>query len=313
MEHLIFLYYFIGLFPGLGAGALAWAFSLGHQSPLSKKFLQLFSLMMVYFTQMVVVYYFIHISGNDPLLVESWSQPLYLLIYSFYPILAVRFFLELLQIPEKGWLQNLSRGLSALGIGMLFAILLFYSGFQERIDAFRFWVQFIYIPLFLALLSFLVGLQFIRVKLITDPWKKTTVWVSNLLILAFFPLFILDAFWPVLQMKFRIIPEGFNFFGIFFMAYSLFFFFRWRILLKDVADKTVKESPSILPDSQRLKALNLTDREAQVLLLVFDGRGNQEIADSLKVSLGTIKNHIYHIFQKSGASSRRELLAMLEG
>lgn len=310
MQHLIFFYYFLGLFPGLAAGGLAYSFSLGHQSPLSQRYLRLFALMMVYFTQMVVVYYAIHVSGFDPLAVEAWSQPLYQLIYSLYPVLAAGFFLELLQIPFRGWRRNLSLGLSGLGLGLLLVLFVAYPEQQARIAAFRFWVQFVYVPLFLAFLIGLVVLQFLHHRTITDPWKKKTVLGSNLLILGFFPFFVLDALWPLLQMRFRIVPEGFNFFGFFFIAYSLFFFFRWRILLKEEADRRpVVRGPAV--DPARLLTFGLTEREEEVLQLAMSGLGNQEISDRLSISLGTVKNHVYHVFQKTGASSRRELLSML--
>lgn len=310
VQHIIFFYYFLGLFPGLAAGGLAYSFSLGHQSPLSQRYLRLFSLMMVYFTQMVVVYYAIHVSGFDPLAVEAWSQPLYQLIYSFYPVLAAGFFLELLQIPFRGWQRKVSWGLSLFGAILLLVLLVFYPEQNARIAAFRFWVQFVYIPLFLIFLIALVVIQFMRQGTITDSWKKKTVLGSNFLIVIFFPLFVLDALWPLLQMRFRIVPEGFNFFGFFFIAYNTFFLFRWRILLKDSADQKFPSSgPQV--DKPRLAALGLTNREEEVLQLAFAGLGNQDISDRLGVSLGTVKNHVYHIFQKTGASSRRELITML--
>lgn len=52
----------------------------------------------------------------------------------------------------------------------------------------------------------------------------------------------------------------------------------------------------------------LTRSERQVLNLILTGKKNQEIADTLFVSLATIKTHIYHIFQKTMVKSKRELI-----
>ena len=50
----------------------------------------------------------------------------------------------------------------------------------------------------------------------------------------------------------------------------------------------------------------LTDRERDVLKCMVDGLNNQEIADQLVISLGTVKFHISNIFQKLGVDSRVE-------
>jgi len=53
-------------------------------------------------------------------------------------------------------------------------------------------------------------------------------------------------------------------------------------------------------------AEDLTQREIEVLVEVSLGRSNQEIADTLVVSLGTIKSHLNHIMGKLDARNRTE-------
>jgi two-component system, NarL family, response regulator LiaR len=50
----------------------------------------------------------------------------------------------------------------------------------------------------------------------------------------------------------------------------------------------------------------LTDRERDVLKCMVDGLNNNEIAEKLIVSLGTVKFHISNIFQKLGVDNRVE-------
>lgn len=52
----------------------------------------------------------------------------------------------------------------------------------------------------------------------------------------------------------------------------------------------------------------LTRSERQILNHILTGKKNQEIADDLFVSLATVKTHIYHIFQKTMVTSKRELI-----
>jgi DNA-binding NarL/FixJ family response regulator len=52
----------------------------------------------------------------------------------------------------------------------------------------------------------------------------------------------------------------------------------------------------------------LTKREQQVVSLVVDGLNNREISEQLHVSEHTVKNHLFHVFEKLGISSRIELV-----
>jgi DNA-binding NarL/FixJ family response regulator len=52
----------------------------------------------------------------------------------------------------------------------------------------------------------------------------------------------------------------------------------------------------------------LTKREEEVMRLVAEGLQNREIAKELKLSEHTIKNYLFHIFDKFGVSSRVELV-----
>jgi two-component system, NarL family, response regulator LiaR len=50
----------------------------------------------------------------------------------------------------------------------------------------------------------------------------------------------------------------------------------------------------------------LTEREQDVLRCMVDGLNNNEIAGKLFISLGTVKFHISHVFQKLGVKTRVE-------
>ena len=54
----------------------------------------------------------------------------------------------------------------------------------------------------------------------------------------------------------------------------------------------------------------LTDRERDVLRCMVSGKNNQEIADELIISLGTVKFHVSNIFQKLGVDSRVEAVKL---
>lgn len=58
--------------------------------------------------------------------------------------------------------------------------------------------------------------------------------------------------------------------------------------------------------------LNLTEREQELLGLLLDGLSNQQISDTLHISMSTVKTHMHNIFQKAGVTHRYEILRMYE-
>ena len=57
----------------------------------------------------------------------------------------------------------------------------------------------------------------------------------------------------------------------------------------------------------------LTQREEAIVSLVAEGLKNREIAESLKLSEHTVKNHLFRVFEKLGISNRAELILYLLG
>jgi two-component system, NarL family, response regulator LiaR len=53
----------------------------------------------------------------------------------------------------------------------------------------------------------------------------------------------------------------------------------------------------------------LTAREKEVLALVVEGLGNQQIAERLTITLATVKYHIQHLYGKLGVRTRTGLVA----
>ena len=75
-----------------------------------------------------------------------------------------------------------------------------------------------------------------------------------------------------------------------------------------------EQMSDVLPSLRKLdaarrqsKAFGLTRREIDILRAVVAGCTNKEIAERSAISENTVKSHLTHIFNKSGASNRVEL------
>ena len=88
------------------------------------------------------------------------------------------------------------------------------------------------------------------------------------------------------------------------------------VLHPTIARKVLNRFTNITSETQKQKTQNiLTEREIEVLQLATQGSSNQEIADSLFLSLRTVQSHLNHIFNKLQVSSRTEAVvrALKEG
>ena len=93
-----------------------------------------------------------------------------------------------------------------------------------------------------------------------------------------------------------------------------------RTVIKAVAAGQVQLSPQVssylLRELQEpVRPTTLTDREAQVLNLLAQGKSNKEIASYLQIAEDTVKSHIRHILTKLGVQSRTQavILAIRQG
>jgi two-component system nitrate/nitrite response regulator NarL len=70
----------------------------------------------------------------------------------------------------------------------------------------------------------------------------------------------------------------------------------------DGASRTTVET-----STRRGTALRLTRREREIIEYVCKGMKNREIAEALSITAGTVKVHLMHIFEKTGARDRFQL------
>lgn len=81
-----------------------------------------------------------------------------------------------------------------------------------------------------------------------------------------------------------------------------------ELLSRMLADRAAALRPADLSPTPSPPAL--TARETEVLRLLADGTGNQEIADSMFISVTTVRNHVQNIFRKLDVHSKLEAVSL---
>jgi DNA-binding CsgD family transcriptional regulator len=76
---------------------------------------------------------------------------------------------------------------------------------------------------------------------------------------------------------------------------------------------TEPDAPSPIDRIVIAETFRLTRRESEIAVLLADGFGVDTIASRLGLGRGTVRDHLRHIFEKTGAHSQPALVALLRG
>jgi two-component system NarL family response regulator len=81
--------------------------------------------------------------------------------------------------------------------------------------------------------------------------------------------------------------------------------------IRTVARGGTAYAPEFLGRRNRIdRTKDLTKRELEVLALIAKGLSNESIAETLSLSLGTVKSHVHNLLEKLVARSRTEAIAL---
>lgn len=89
-------------------------------------------------------------------------------------------------------------------------------------------------------------------------------------------------------------------------AIAISFFFIGAFLFRKKSDSSTKEEKII--DKEKINKLGISDREYEVLQLIYKGLSNSEIANQLYVTESTIKTHVSNLLVKLNVKSRTQAI-----
>lgn len=95
---------------------------------------------------------------------------------------------------------------------------------------------------------------------------------------------------------------------------ELLYYLSAEILLLVYALKylftTIEEPAAVLPD-RFVARYGISPREREIISMIVQGYGNRKIGEALFISAMTVKNHIYHIYQKTGVENKIQLINII--
>jgi DNA-binding CsgD family transcriptional regulator len=122
--------------------------------------------------------------------------------------------------------------------------------------------------------------------------------------------------WYLAFLVLSMTPLALSGYHVLFRQVFLLVFLSWHlipILFLNIYLNKYQESESLLPDDfeSRLMAFvekhEISKRECEVVRLICRGLSNQEISETLFISLQTVKDHTHRIFVKTGVRNRVQL------
>jgi DNA-binding CsgD family transcriptional regulator len=141
---------------------------------------------------------------------------------------------------------------------------------------------------------------------IESPWLQS-------LIRTFLVFFAVFAFLAVAQFVVQNIPSSPDFlhdYPLEELLYYMGFVILAIIYISRFFAEPGRGAAFNVPD-EFLRQFGISHRERDIIEMMAKGFSNNAIAEKLYISTLTVKNHVYHIYQKTGAGNKVQLLNMM--
>ena len=162
---------------------------------------------------------------------------------------------------------------------------------------------------FLALLAlqvFAVTVVLVRLGSTEPARLRSILRVLAIFVAAFTPLGVLQFLAqnsPTAPPLLRDFPVGET-------AYYLVLVVAAIVLLARNFSEPTRSPATDLP-ADFVRRFGISNREREIIEMMAQGLSNSAIAEKLFISTVTVKNHIYHIYQKTGAGNKVQLLNLM--
>ncbi len=193
---------------------------------------------------------------------------------------------------------------------LLFASYIFFGVYDESIGSISFHPdlkEIIYIFSGIHTLVFVFGILYlvVRTRKIKDiNRRKAYRW--------FYSIYGFILVFTVVTLNLSLANPFFGLlFVLGFMGFHVVPVLFLNIYLQNYYVDNVEDESFLDKMNSIIEKYKISNRETEVIELICKGMTNQEISDSLFISVQTVKDHIYHIFLKTGVKNRVQLTNLL--
>jgi DNA-binding CsgD family transcriptional regulator len=302
MKHLLFLYFFSALSIGLvsyGLLALAYIKSKERQIIDFGYFYTSFTLIVVSY---IFLYYFDSSRAGDAVFfryVDFFESR----VAQYFLMHALPVFAHSLSQAGNRRSKNRWIGISALLLFILNMALDLYVKNELYSDI----MSIVKHGILVGIMVYTIVIFKKRATGLAPGKEKTALKRFYGISLGFLPGVIFDSFFNMVS-PFRFFPILYSGFGLLAACY-----FSSQLFEKSeavVEDKSKRDSDSRHAIEMFIKTHGFSAREIEIVDLIVKGKSNQEIADTLFISLNTVKTHIRNIYQKAEVKRRFEFISL---
>ncbi|GCF95356.1 helix-turn-helix transcriptional regulator [Enterococcus florum] len=185
-------------------------------------------------------------------------------------------------------------------------------------SAFKVWLYYLPNQLFLFYLGCYAWRQFRKNTKISETTRKYLKWASIIALIFSIAIILEDTFvifnidqYTSLTIKIynRNICE--DIFSILVSLMVIYYFLRDHAVREEQLLQTEEENRELY-FLQFCQVHQFTQREMEIFQLLLEHKPNQEIADELFLSVGTVKTHVHNIFIKLDIKKRTQIQAIYE-
>ncbi len=139
-------------------------------------------------------------------------------------------------------------------------------------------------------------------------YERAVRFISALSLLLFPALLAIDFFRGFIPFIARAVPKGLHVLPVFYLLASIGALMGSA---REILEPGITIA-SAMPSEKFFKKYKLTKREAEIVPFVLEFLSYREIGERLYVSVGTVRTHLIHIYQKTGVRTRLQLLQKIQ-
>jgi DNA-binding CsgD family transcriptional regulator len=139
-------------------------------------------------------------------------------------------------------------------------------------------------------------------------YERAIRFISALSLLLFPALLAIDFYRGFIPFIARAVPKGLHVLPAFYLLASIGALIGSA---REILEPGISVAPAT-PSEDFVKKYKLTKREAEIIPFLLEFLSYRQIGEKLYVSVGTVRTHLIHIYQKTGVKSRLGLLQMIQ-